>query len=125
MLQLMVQYGYLTLATYLGVYVMTLASLYALVRLGAIEGPDVNAFINAMHIKKALYAPDIAIPPVMLQFGTAWVLTKMTEPVRLAVTVVAIPIIARRAPPAFLRFFSRGKLGARAPTASAKPPPPA
>jgi len=100
------RFGYLAVGTYLGVYVCTLSSLYVMVSCGLIQGPDVNAFLNAWSVKKALYGPEeIRLADSALDFGVAWVLTKTTEPVRAFVTIALVPLIARRAPPAVLRFF--------------------
>ena len=101
---MMTSYGYLTIATYLGVYVITLASLYGAVLSDVIAGPDVDSYINGWFVKKALVGDrEIHVPPAFTQFATAWVLTKTTEPLRLVVTIAAVPAIVRRAPAALLR----------------------
>ena len=103
---MMTSYGYLTVATYLGVYVVTLAGLFAAVSAGAIAGPDVDTFINAWSVKRALLGDrELHVPPWATQFATAWVLTKTTEPARLVATLALVPAIVRRAPVGLLRAF--------------------
>lgn len=98
-------YGYLTIATYLSVYVATLFSIFGLVRVGVIRGPDVNAWLNNWRVKKAISDKPIALSPVATDFGVAWLLTKTTEPVRLIVTIALMPAIVRRLPPFLARVF--------------------
>ena len=112
MKRLFKSYGYFTVATYLGVYVITLGGLYVTVKAGAVTPPDVNGWINNWRVKKALYEPQLVIPENYLDFATAWVLTKTTEPIRLVVTIALVPILVRRLPPRVLSLFG------------AKPPPP-
>lgn len=101
----MSSYGYLAVATYLGVYLVTLGSLYGLVSSGVVTTPEgVEDFINSWSLKRALLGEELLrIPPGLMDFATAWVLTKMTEPVRLVVTIAAVPAIARHAPAGILR----------------------
>lgn len=102
--RMMAAYGYVTVATYLGVYVITLGSLFGLVSAGAVKGPDVNAFVNGWFVKKALLGDrEVHIPPAWGDFATAWVLTKTTEPFRLVATIAAVPAVVRRAPTGLLR----------------------
>jgi hypothetical protein len=102
--RMMAAYGYVTVATYLGVYVVTLSGLFALVSAGAVKGPDVNAFINGWFVKKAVLGDtEVHIPPAWGDFATAWVLTKMTEPFRLVATIGVVPAVVRRAPTGLLR----------------------
>jgi Protein of unknown function (DUF1279) len=109
------RYGYLTVATYLTVYVITLAGLYGCVRLGLVQGPDVNAYVNDWMIKKALVGDKhVTVPPKLIDFATAWILTKFTEPIRLAVTIAVMPRVIRRAPPGLLKFFKAGPPPAQA-----------
>lgn len=100
------RYGWLTVATYLGVYVLTLGGLFVIVRAGLVSPPDVNGFINGWFVKRAIMGDaQVHIPPAWADFATAWVLTKFTEPVRLVATLALVPFIARRAPHAVLRFL--------------------
>ena len=105
--KLVLSYGWFAGATYLGVYVTTLTGLFVMVRLGAI-GPsiDVGAAIDSWSIKKALFGEErLHINPVLSDFLVAWLLTKTTEPARLAVTIATIPVLVRHMPPAVLRFL--------------------
>lgn len=100
------RFGRLTIATYLGVYVLTLGGLFVIVRAGLVSPPDVNGFINGWFVKRALVGDtEVHVPPAWADFATAWVLTKFTEPVRLVATLALVPVIARRAPASVLRFF--------------------
>jgi hypothetical protein len=98
-------YGYFAVATYLGVYVITLAGLFGLVRAGAIRGPDVNTWLNNWSVKKAFTDKPVHLSPVATDFGVAWLLTKTTEPVRLVVTLAILPVLARRVPASVARLF--------------------
>jgi hypothetical protein len=98
-------YGYFSVATYLGVYVVTLAGIFGLVRGGAIRGPDVNAWLNNWSVKKAITDKPVALSPVATDFGMAWLLTKTTEPVRLVVTLAILPVLVRRLPLSVARLF--------------------
>lgn len=117
---MMSQYGYLAVATYFGVYLVTLGSLYGLVTAGVIAAPTggVDEFINSWSVKKALLGEEpLHISPGFTGFATAWLLTKTTEPLRLVVTIGAVPAIARWAPASVLRM-----LRVRAPTGAGAAP---
>jgi hypothetical protein len=98
-------YGYLTVAAYLGVYVVTLFSIFGLVRAGVIRGPDVNSWLNNWRVKKAITDKPVALSPVATDFGVAWLLTKTTEPLRLVATIALMPVLVRRLPPVLARIF--------------------
>ena len=116
------KYGYLSIATYLGVYVCTLGGIYVCVKAGAVTPPDVNTFINELSLKKALLGDGrIEVPPWGVDFATAWVLTKTTEPLRLVSTIALIPVLVRRLPPHVLAAFVRKKAAAAGPPAAAAP----
>jgi hypothetical protein len=100
------QYGYLAVGTYLGIYVVTLSGLFAAVRAGVVSGPDVNAFLSTWWVSQRVFGPgEWHLSEVAVDFGTAWLLTKTTEPLRLVATIPAVPFIAKRAPAGLLRFF--------------------
>ena len=104
--EMMASYGKLTIATYLGIYVLLLGGMFGLVSAKLIRGPDVNKFVNGWFVKRALVGDrEIHIPEAYGDFATAWVLTKTTEPFRLVATIAAVPVIVRRAPVGFLRFL--------------------
>lgn len=102
---MMKNYGYFAVASYLGVYVVTLAGLFGAVKLGLVSGPDVNAYINDWRLKKLITDKHVVLPEWSIEFGTAWVLTKTTEPLRLVATLALLPRLLRRASPSTLRLF--------------------
>lgn len=107
------KYGYLTVSTYLGVYVLTLGTLYAAVKAKVVPVPrDVNAWLNHWAVKRALLgdAYQVHVPPWCVDFATAWVLTKTTEPLRLVTTIALVPTLVRRLPPLVVDKFARFSL---------------
>jgi hypothetical protein len=105
---------------------VTLSAVYTLVKAGAVPAFDVNAFINSLSLKQWLAGPEpIVVPRWGLDFATAWVITKTTEPARVLVTIAIVPLLARRLPNAVLAVFgvrARAPMsggGARAPEATA------
>jgi hypothetical protein len=98
-------FGWFTVAGYFFVYCVTLSSVFLLVRAGVVQGPDPTDWVNGLWIKKAITQETIVLPAWSVQFATAWVLTKLTEPVRLVVTLALVPLAARRLPPGVLRLF--------------------
>lgn len=100
------QYGVFAVSTYLGVYVVTLFSLFGIVSAGAVQGPDINAFLAKQGERFGIERlKTLHLSPAVSNFLTAWLLTKTTEPVRLATTIVLVPVLARKLPPSVLRFF--------------------
>jgi len=120
---LIASYGWLFSAVYFGVYLVTLGGVYAVVASGAVTPPDVNEWINNWSLKGALFGPKrVELPPWAFEFATAWIITKTTEPARLAAALALVPALVRRAPLPFLRLFVPpnrwpGVLAARAPRA--------
>jgi len=102
MTELWKRYGWLTVITWLGVYVTFLSGMFAARRAGLIKGmaaKDVEAKINSFEIKKRLYGPDhIKLSPVAMDFLIAWLLVKTTEPIRLLLVVGLVPLLVRRLP---------------------------
>ena len=100
-------YGGLTLTFYIGMYVVVLTTLWGLVELGAVRGPDVNKWLKNSKIKTWL-SPDkeLEVSPHITNFLTAWLLTKTTEPVRILVTLFAIPALLRYLPMRVLQIFN-------------------
>lgn len=103
------RYGWFPVATYLGIYVVVLSGIYVLVKVRAVQGPDaegINKFVNNWFIKRAILGDRVVtIPPGIVDFATAWVLTKTTEPVRLVATIAVVPGLARRVPAHILARF--------------------
>ena len=50
-------------------------------------------------------AAVVAQGALLVEFGTAWLLTKTTEPLRLVGTIALVPLLRRRAPLPLLRLF--------------------
>ena len=99
-------FGYFTVASYLGVYTVALSSIYGLVSTGIISGPDPTDWINNFWLKKLTMGDDLLIlPSWSINFATAWVLTKLTEPIRLVTTIALVPYAAKRLPPSILYLF--------------------
>lgn len=106
--KLFTSYGWFAVATYGGVYVGTLSTIFLLIRTGVwVPAPfDVGAYLNAWSIKKALLGDEpLNLPPALSDFLFAWLLTKTTEPVRLVVTIAAVPWLVRHAPVRLLRLL--------------------
>jgi hypothetical protein len=106
LLALAKEYGYFSVATYFGVYLATLSVVYGLVVAGAVPAFDVNEFMNSLTLKKWMLGPEpIVMPRWGLDFMTAWVITKTTEPARVLVTIALVPFLAKRLPNALLAAF--------------------
>ena len=113
MAQLARESGWLAAATYLLVYVLTLGALFAAVHGGALAALgmaplDVAGAIHA-RLPDWVLAPLLGeggrLSPLLVEFGTAWLLTKTTEPLRLVGTIALVPLLRRRAPLPLLRLF--------------------
>jgi Protein of unknown function (DUF1279) len=98
-------YGTLAVVTYFSVYLITLSGLFILVNFKMIKGPDVNKFLNEWSVKKFFIEKEVHIEPKYQDFATAWVLTKLTEPVRLGVTVAMLPFLVKKLPASILQAF--------------------
>lgn len=98
-------YGTVAIGTYLSIYVMTLSAVFTCIDLdifhAASVGLDpVKAIKKVCDIFESITGSGalsgyIKTHPRVGSFAIAWVLTKFTEPVRLGVTVVTVPAIAR------------------------------
>ncbi|KAF0752345.1 hypothetical protein AaE_006075 [Aphanomyces astaci] len=109
-------YGWVGVGTYLGVYVVTLGSMFAAIETGLLStaapsnkddtnGSDDESFnivkatnkltdwTKSMGLGAHFNVPDVS--PTTGSFLIAWVATKFTEPVRLAVTLMITPRLAR------------------------------
>lgn len=97
--QLWHDYGWVGVGTYLSVYVGTLGVLYIALSSGLVGGNQVMRLVEALGMRDHFPAD---ISPKSSSFIMAWVATKLTEPARLALSVIITPRIARalgRAPP--------------------------
>jgi hypothetical protein len=99
-------YGYLFIGTYFSVYFITLGGAFVLVRADCIPGPDVNEWLQGSFVK-AWFFPnrDLHLSPFVSDFLKAWLVTKLTEPVRAVVTIAAVPMLARTLPPRIMRLL--------------------
>lgn len=108
--QLWNAYGYVAVASYLGIYIVTLSSIFFSLDFDVFHAetfgfkPEeavlkVCGIFETVTGSKAL--PEfIREHPKVGTFALAWVMTKFTEPIRLGVTLAAVPKIAK--------FFGRG-----------------
>ena len=96
MRELLKQYGGVWVATYGALYVGTLASLYGLLQSGVLGGQDAIDLLQTSGLDKLLHLDVEELNPKHGNFAVAWVATKFTEPVRLAISVAITPRIDRR-----------------------------
>lgn len=109
---LMKKYGPIFVGTYLAVYTATLGGLFLSVESGALDPAYVMSWVTdgSDEAKSSVqvivefmdhypwtkpYAPIIERNPEMANLGVAWVATKLTEPIRLAITIPLLPRVAR------------------------------
>jgi len=112
--RLFVNYGWLAGGTYFGVWACTMTSVYGALELGLLPSPDVNAFLNSLSLKNALYGPEpITVPEWGKQLATAWVITKTTEPVRVFIVLGLVPVLVKRLPSNVLKLFGVDPLSKR------------
>lgn len=88
------RYGAVGIATYLTVYVGTLSSLFLLLKTSIISPDDTIAFVKNSKIISSVIDPDL-IHPEAGTFAVAWILTKFTEPLRLAFTLAITPSVSK------------------------------
>jgi len=99
------QYGPFAVATWLALYLTALFGFWGLVRAGVVQGPDVNEWLSRLPTWVRASLPHdksgdkVALPPSVSEFLAAWLLTKTTEPPRLAIALVLIPSLVRIMPP--------------------------
>ena len=94
------QYGLVFLGTYLGIYVVTLGSVYELVSSNYLSAGNAAELLRYVYLDRVVDVDKI--DPRMGNFAVAWILTKFTEPVRFVVAATVTPRVARlvgRAPP--------------------------
>jgi hypothetical protein len=94
-------YGMVFLGTYASVYLMTLGTVYEIVAMKHIDAHSVVAYLHHIGLDNYMDLTPIATSKAG-NFALAWILTKFTEPLRLAFTVTITPSFARflgKAPP--------------------------
>lgn len=84
-------YGWVGVSTYLTVYVGTLGMLFVAIRSGALGADTVVRMVTRLGLESHFDELD----PKKGDFLMAWVATKLTEPLRAAVTMAITPKIAR------------------------------
>jgi hypothetical protein len=98
------EYGPVAVVTYLGVYVVTLSSIFLLYDNGFSPldfGGDSNSMmtkvVNILNTTETTskLIPYIETNPHAANFALAWITTKFTEPVRLVLTLAIVPRIAK------------------------------
>lgn len=87
------QYGLVGVGTYLGVYVVTLGGLYAVVKTGELV-PE-NVMELAQRLDWFVRFDSGLLNKKTGDFALAWIATKFTEPLRLALTIAITPSVAR------------------------------
>lgn len=103
-------YGYVAIGSYLGLYVITLGSIFLCLDFDVFRASTVGfspeeAILKVCDIFETVTGSK-ALPgfirehPTVGTFAVAWVMTKFTEPLRLGVTLAAVPKIAQ--------FFGKG-----------------
>ena len=109
---MMKTYGPVFIGTYLSVYAMTLGSLYVGVESGVLDPVTILGYITGNHeearssaevVAEMLehytitepFAEMVREKPPVANFAIAWVTTKFTEPMRLGLTAVVVPRVAR------------------------------
>ena len=106
------QYGAVAVGSYLTIYVSTLGLLYVAVKERWVGGMDVQHWMDWLGMSGYLEKLD----PRSGDFAVAWIATKVTEPLRLGLTAVVTPTIARwlgSAPPKEQTLAERVKEAAR------------
>lgn len=92
------QYGPVAVGSYLVIYVSTLGMLYVAIKERWLGGYDIQSIVDWLGVSEYMEHID----PRKGDFAVAWIATKFTEPLRLALTVAVTPTVARmvgRAPP--------------------------
>ena len=113
--QMLQAYGPIFVGTYFSLYVATLGTLYSGISNGYIDPMTVLAYLKGNDLSvsgesattvgfvkdlmnkwsvTAPYVPMVEEYPQIANLGTAWVITKFTEPVRIVAVSAALPYIA-------------------------------
>jgi len=96
-------YGWVGIGTYISIYALSLASLFLVVKNGAISGQDALRLVSFLHLSDRVDVEKLnSVDSWWGQFLVAWVLTKVVEPLRALLTLAITPFIAR--------FFRRRRL---------------
>eukprot|EP01088_Endostelium_zonatum_P016496 TRINITY_DN4476_c0_g1_i1.p1 TRINITY_DN4476_c0_g1~~TRINITY_DN4476_c0_g1_i1.p1 ORF type:complete len:267 (+),score=37.37 TRINITY_DN4476_c0_g1_i1:106-906(+) len=87
------RYGIIGVATYTGMYFATLGSMYWIFAGGLLSFEDLVGLLR--HLGLSNYFDKTELNPKIGSFGLAWVFTKLTEPIRLALTLGITPYLYR------------------------------
>jgi len=93
------KYGPVGAVTYFSIYGITLASLYFAVDNGLLGSKDVVVMLRDYNLERFLTLLHVdldSINPKAGSFALAWILTKLTEPLRFAATLGITPLLVRR-----------------------------
>lgn len=97
-------YGYFAIGSYLGLYIVTLSSIYFALDFDVFKASSVG-FSPEMAVHKVCEIFEAVTGSQMLPgfirehpkvgtFAVAWVMTKFTEPLRMGITLAVVPKIA-------------------------------
>jgi hypothetical protein len=102
---LLKKYGFIGVATYLSIYVSTLGFIFTSLEYdlfnAATFGLDPAELIKKVCSLIENYTGNTSVPhyimnnPTVGTFAIAWVMTKFTEPIRLGVTLLVLPKVAK------------------------------
>mmetsp|Transcript_5310 Transcript_5310/g.8188 ORF Transcript_5310/g.8188 Transcript_5310/m.8188 type:complete len:171 (-) Transcript_5310:324-836(-) len=87
-------YGPVGVGVYLGIYVGNIGLFYGLLQSNVIGAGDALSLLNYLNITE--YYDVSAISPRQGNFALAWIMTKLTEPLRFVLAVSITPSLARR-----------------------------
>lgn len=87
------KYGILGVVLYFAVYFITLGSLFLVFQQGLFATKDVLQWLHNNGLDKYIDLNDLKKSEKYANLGVAWVLTKFTEPLRLAITVAITPSV--------------------------------
>jgi hypothetical protein len=102
--QLWDKYGWTAVIVHLTLYSFTLLGIYIGITEGYFKGKDAVDLLKTLHFDSFVDMDNMN--PKTTGLGLAWVLTKFTEPIRLPMTLLITPLIARQIT-AFLRTFRK------------------
>ena len=89
------QYGALGIVIYFGIYFLVLGTIFLLLQQGVFATKDVLQWLHSSGLDKLIDMSDLDKSEMYANAGVAWVLTKFTEPLRMAVTLAITPSIYR------------------------------
>lgn len=109
------RYGAVAVVTYIGVYVGTLGAMYGAVTYGILGRADAVSMVEYFGLEQYLIDAN-EVKSAKTKWAVAWLLTKLTEPLRAALTVAITPPLARTVAPYLgldIRDSSKGDADAK------------